>query len=192
MALFFLVIIILTAVKIQNKIYKKYMFHNLTYKCYFSKDEAFEGDEIELIEEFSNAKLLPIPWIKSDFTTSKWLDFAETQSVITDQSRFVASFFVLKSFYHVTRKWKVKCLKRGVFSIEQVSLVACDLFGNHNKSKAVDVHTSIVVLPNPVELEEIDLTARHMIGDVLVTRHLIAQNKLACNCEGKTIDGVSK
>ena len=46
---------------LQNQLYKHYAFKNLTYTCTLSKNECFEGDEIELIEEIVNKKWLPIP-----------------------------------------------------------------------------------------------------------------------------------
>lgn len=172
MVLIFLVVLVLILIKLQNSIYKKSAFDNVGYKCYFSTDTAFEGDLIEFVEEVTNAKFLPVPWFKSDFTTSKWLDFADTQSVIADKSRFVASFFVLKSNHKVVRKWKVKCLKRGVFEVDKVTLVASDLFGNLELSKPIDTNVKITVLPNPLTLEEIEFAPNHLLGDVTVRQHL--------------------
>ena len=174
MALLFCIIALAVVVALQNNLYRRHTFRNMRYRCYFSTDEAYEGDEIELVEELTNAKLLPIPWMKTDFTTSRWLDFAGTRSVVTDDSRFVASFFMLRSYHKVQRRWKVRCTRRGVFEIGRVSLVASDLLGNHVASKAVESGARITVLPDPLQLEDINYSPTRATGDVLVRRSLIS------------------
>lgn len=174
MALVLLALILAAAVLLQNLLYRKNTFRNLSYRCYFSTPEAYEGDEIELVEEIVNRKLLPVPWLRSDFTASKYLDFAGTRSVVTDKERFVVSFFLLKSYHQVTRRWKVRCTKRGVFPISRVSLVATDLLGNCILSRNIPVSASVTVLPDPTLLEQTEYRVRHLTGDVTVRRHLVS------------------
>lgn len=173
MALLFCILAVVLVIGLQNSLYRKYTFRDMRYHCFFTVDEAYEGDEIELIEEITNAKLLPIPWMKTDFTTSKWLDFAGTRSVVTDESRFVSSFFLLRSYHKVQRRWKVRCTRRGVFEIGRVSLVASDLLGNHVASQAVDSGARITVLPDPTLLEDFEYSPTRSTGDVQVRRNVI-------------------
>ena len=116
----FIVLVVLAAVIfwLEGWVYHRFGAKGLEYRCYLSTDEAFEGDEIELVEELTNAKLLPMPWLKAEITASCFLEFAGTQSVVTDQTRFVSSFFSLRGYQKVVRRWKVKCLKFGVYSVE--------------------------------------------------------------------------
>jgi len=172
--LLILLLILLSVFFLQNKLYKGRIFHRLSYRCYFSTDEAYEGDEIELVEEIENRKFLPIPWLRSDFTTSKYLDFAGTRSVITDKDRYVVSFFMLRSYHKVTRRWKVRCTKRGVFSIEKVSLVATDPLGSCVLSRNMAAGASLTVLPNPTLFSDTGYHVRHLTGDVTVRRHLVS------------------
>lgn len=174
MALVILAAVLLLVFWVQNTLYHGRMFRHLSYRCYFSTDEAYEGDEIELVEELENRKLLPVPWLRSDFTTSKFLDFAGTRSVVTDKDRYVVSFFMLKSYHKVTRRWKVRCRRRGVFSIEKVSLVATDPLGNNVFSQNVAIGASLTVLPSPTLFEDTDRHVRHLTGDVTVRRHLVS------------------
>ena len=85
--------ILLAILWLQNWIYRKYALQDVHYRCYLSRDQVYEGDEIELIEELENRKWLPLPWFKTEITASRWLDFAGAQSQLTDKSRFVPSFF---------------------------------------------------------------------------------------------------
>lgn len=168
-ALFIIGVVIL----LQNIAYSKFGMKNVTYECYFSKDEAVEGEEIELVEVVTNRKLLPLPWLKSEIPTSKFLSFADAQSQVTDQSRFVPSFFMLKSYSKLSRRWKVKCLKRGTYPITSVPLVSTDIFGNKSISKAFDVNATLVVLPKPLDYEDISVSSKYFYGDIMVKRFIL-------------------
>ena len=159
---------------LQDLLYRRQAFTGLTYRCYFSTGEAAEGDEITLVEEITNNKFLPLPWLKAEITTSRFLEFAGSQSLVTEDTRFVPSFFMLKSYQKVTRTWKVKCLKRGVYSLHRIVLVATDLLGNVNVSQVVDIGQTLTVLPRPADLTAEFSSHLRMTGDHLVKRHLIA------------------
>ena len=158
---------------LQNQLYKSYAFKNLEYHCTLSTNECYEGDEIELVEEIVNKKWLPLPWLKAEITTSRWLSFAGAQSAVSDHTRFVPSFFSVKGYSRVTRRWKVKCLKRGDFGIEQVVLITTDLLGYSNLSMPGDGKARVLVLPRAIESDEITVTPRYLNGDIMVRRQLL-------------------
>jgi len=169
------VLILLCVVMIaQNLLYRKLAFAGVSYSCRFSTNEAAEGDEITLVEEIVNNKLLPLPWLKAEITTSRFLEFAGSQSLVTEDTRFVPSFFMMRSYQKVTRTWKVKCLKRGVYGMNRIVLVATDLLGNVNASKVMVFDQTLTVLPRPVDLTADFPTHLRMTGDHIVKRHLIA------------------
>lgn len=185
--------IILVIIAVQNYIFKKFSFKNLEYRCYFDTEQAIEGDKILLIEEISNKGWLPLPWLKSEITTSKWLDFAGTQSVVTDESRFVPSFFMVKSYQKITRKWNVTCLKRGEFPIERVVLVSSDLLGNVSLSSKTQVDTSVVVFPAPFTESELTVSPKYFYGEIIVKRHLLEDPFIKSGVrEYSTRDGMNK
>lgn len=173
MEILVLFLIMLLIVVIQAVIFKKLSFTKLHYQCEFSTDEAFEGDTVELVETIYNRKWLTLPWFKSELTTSKWLDFAGSQSSVTYDTRFVPSFFLVKGHKKVVRRWKVNCTKRGVYSIRTVMLVSTDLLGRQTVSKSVDVDSNIMVLPKTFDLSEAFLRARYLEGDFVVRNQIL-------------------
>lgn len=173
MELLAILLIIGAAYWLETVLYRKYAFHKLDYRCYFSTEEAWEGDEITLVEEVVNAKLLPLPWLKAELTTSRWLEFAGSQSLITGETRFVPSFFMMKSHHKVVRSWKVKCLKRGVFHLDKVILISSDLFGRVSLSRPAEPHACVTVLPRPADLELGFQKVHSYSGPVVVRRHLL-------------------
>ncbi|MDD2955416.1 MAG: DUF58 domain-containing protein [Oscillospiraceae bacterium] len=174
MEILVLIVLIAAVVVGQMALYGRRVFRHLEYGCRLDREEAREGDEIEILETVSNRKWLPVPWLKSEITTSRWLDFAGAQSVVTDKTRFVPSFFMVRSYQRVQRAWKVKCLKRGVFSLQSVVLVASDLLGMSSFSQPVELDSEITVLPGELDAAAEFSAPRHLFGEFSVRRNLLA------------------
>lgn len=168
-----LAIIFAASLWLQMFLFCTYAFRKLEYKCEFSVKEAHEGDSIYLVETVYNSKLLPVPWLKVDIHTSRWLGFAGTCSVIAQDNRRVTSSFTLKSFQRTTRKWKLRCLKRGVFTTENVTLVSGDLLNYQIVSMSAPVNASLIVYPEIVDLNEIFIPTSLMQSDKTVRRWII-------------------
>ncbi|MDO5558196.1 MAG: DUF58 domain-containing protein [Oscillospiraceae bacterium] len=172
-----LILIILLVIFVQNRIYAKYAFRNFRYTCSFSVSKATEGDEIEFTEELSNAKLLPLPWLKTELSTSKWLEFSGLSSTVTGNTRLVTSFFSVKSYCKIKRTWKIRCLRRGKFRIENISVIASDILANRKLSCFIDMdelNTEITVLPGINETDYNVLQNSMTSGDIFVSRQLIS------------------
>lgn len=168
-----LVVIALGVITVQSYIFKRFGLNKLEYNCYFSVGEAHEKDEIFLIEEVYNGKLLPVVWLKAELNTSRWLDFAETRSVLAQEDRFVTSSFFLKGHQKVTRRWKLKCIKRGVFHVDRISLVTGDLLGNSVNSKGLYIKPGLMVYPQTIDLDKTFIPVNYLLGDVTVRRWII-------------------
>ena len=64
------------AIILERVIFARYVLRDLTYTVHFSTSEAMEGDTVEIVEEIVNNKRLPVPWVKTELSTSRWLEFA--------------------------------------------------------------------------------------------------------------------
>lgn len=173
MEFFALLLIVLAVILVQNWVFARWGLRDLDYRCSLSTEEAWQYDEIELVETVLNRKWLPAPWLKAEITASRDLDFAGAQSVVTDKSRFVPSFFMVRSYQKVERSWKVRCVRRGEMEIQKIVLVSTDLFGNVSLSRPVEVSAQVLVLPKPFELETMFFAPKSLTGDVVVRRNLL-------------------
>jgi hypothetical protein len=173
MEIFTLFVVIIIAYFGQSLLFQSMVFKNLEYSCEFSTKSAIEGDTIFLVETVQNRKFLPVPWLKADIHSSRWLDFAETSSVVNQDSRRVTSCFFLKSFQKTTRRWKVKCSKRGAFFIDNVTLVGGDLFQYGRESVPVHIGAELMVYPDVIDIEELFAPAKFLQGDNIVKRWII-------------------
>ena len=168
-----IILIVIVVYGVQAIIYRKNAFKKLKYECSFSKEEAYEGDHIELNEVLYNYKALPVPRVKTEIITSSWLDFAGENSEVNRETRFVPSFFYAKSRTKMKRNWKVVCKKRGQYTIDKVSVIAADLFGGGCGSISVNVDAKLLVLPGTVDLSGMFISSRYLQGDHAVRRQLV-------------------
>ncbi len=168
-----LAVIFAVSIWFQIWLFGRHAFTNLEYRCEFSSPEAHEGDSLYLVETVYNKKLLPVPWLKVDIHSSRWLDFAGTCSVVAQDSRRVTSSFILKGYQRVTRRWKLKCLKRGVFTTENVTLVSGDLLNYRVVSAPARVDATLTVYPEIIDLEDVFVPVNFLQGDHIVRRWIV-------------------
>lgn len=168
-----LIAIVIIVLELQAFLFNKFSLLKLDYKCEYSVSEAHEGDDIYFVETVHNNKFLPVPWLKAEIHTSRWLDFAESNSVVAQENRHVTSSFLLRSYQKTTRRWKLKCTKRGVFTTENVSLVWGNIFGYHSCSMPVSVNAKLIVYPEIIDLDETFICANYLQGNTIVRRWII-------------------
>ena len=168
-----LAIIFAASLGFEMWLFRRHSFTGLEYRCEFSRSEAHEGDSLYLVETVYNKKLLPVPWLKVDIHSSRWLDFAGTCSVVAQDSRRVTSSFILKGYQRITRRWKLKCLKRGVFITENVTLVSGDLLNFSVVSIPARVEASLTVYPEIIDLEDVFVPVNFLQSDHIVRRWIV-------------------
>lgn len=168
-----LILIILFVIVMQGWIFNKFVPLRLEYECRFSVTGAHEGDNIFLVETVYNRKILPVPWLKVDIHSSRWLDFAGFHSVVTQDNRRVTSSFYLRGYQRTIRRWKLKCLKRGVFETQNITLTWGDLLGTRINSQPLQVNACLVVYPGIINLDEYFIPINRVQGDTVVKRWII-------------------
>lgn len=166
-------IIVLGVIGLQEWIFGRFVLRKLEYTCDFSAKEAYEGDSLFLVETVHNKKLLPVPWLKVDINSSRWLEYANTKSVVAQEFRYVTSSFFLKGYQKITRKWKLKCLKRGIYAIKSVTLISGDLIGRNTVSVPAEIDAVITVYPALIRLENYFIPVRQLQGDTVVRRWIL-------------------
>lgn len=169
-AVFIILILIILA---QVLLFSKNMFKNFLYTCKFSRAEVFEGESIEMVETVLNGKGLPIPSLRAEITASRFLDFYDTDSLVNEEVRFVPSFFMLKGYQKITRRWDVTCTRRGEHGVRSLVLISTDLLGLKTLSKPIPVDQKVLVLPTPIDLDAYFVSPRLLQGDFVVRRSLV-------------------
>jgi hypothetical protein len=136
---------------------------------------VFAGEEIEMIDEISNNKLLPIPWLRLESKIDHNLQFARKQDHSTEELReeFHRTLFSLLPYQKITRRHKISCLKRGYYELKTVSLTLGDVLGFGETFDRFNAKATVTVYPEIIPIEDIPLPSHSWLGDIMVRRWII-------------------
>ena len=155
---------------LQSKYYSKVSFKKVRYQRRISKSAVFEGESLELIETIANLKLTPLPWVRVESKLSPWLRFRSQENLEIMDDRFHRSVFYLRSYRRITRRYYVKCLRRGYYDLSAATLTAGDLFGLSTTSMETRSDAKLFVYPTILGQDELPDEALRWQGDVSVKR----------------------
>lgn len=176
-----LILLLGAVISLSARLLRRFGFSRLTYSLAFSAEEVTEGDTVILTETVCSAKLLPLPWVKAELTTSSHLHFAARQSSVSGETRFVSSFFSLRPYRRIERRWKVTCTQRGEFTVSHAVLILSDLFGSDELSRPFpDACAFIRVLPAVRELSLPDTLPEQLTGELIRQRSLMPDRLAFC------------
>ena len=174
MILLVLLLCVVGILMLSHSLIRRFGYKNLTYTLAFSDSEVFEGETVTLTETICSRKLIPLPWVKAELTTHASLMFATRQSAVSEDTRFVSSFFCLFPYRRIERHWKVTCTKRGMFTVTHAVLVLNDLFGAAELSRLIpEAHAELTVLPARRHTGIPDAFPQQIMGEVIRRRMLI-------------------
>ncbi len=173
MSIIILVLIIIAAVAIEEKIYERHWYKGLRVKIGFSNDKAVEGGETELYEIVEYAGRLPLPWLSVKFQASKELMLPNTANVKVTDYYYREDVFAIHPGERITRRLPVTCSRRGVHRVHSVDLISTDMLMCGRLVANRGGSTSIVVYPRTVDLEQLSYNARRVLGDYITKRNLV-------------------
>ncbi|MEK5396856.1 DUF58 domain-containing protein [Paenibacillus sp. FSL K6-2859] len=148
----------------------------LSYTRYFSTKVAYEGDNLEMIEEIVNAKLLPLPWLRLESSIARGLAFGSQDNLGISTGEIYQnhiSLFFLKSYRHIKRRHQVICERRGIYRLESVTMTTGDPFGLIRKNKTYPLQLELLVYPNLLNLDDLPLPIHSWLGELPVKRWIV-------------------
>ena len=145
----------------------------LSYTRRFSRTAAYEGEEAEMIEVIRNDRLFFIPWLRAESRISPYLRLGRQENLAVSGERYHKSIFTLRPFQQITRRHRVRLLRRGDYDVGNVSLTAGDLLGFGGKGLEMHAAARILVYPRLLNERDIPLPVSRLQGDLIVRRHYI-------------------
>ena len=155
---------------IQRRIYKRYWDAGLNMRLSFSSREAFEGERLELLEELTNAKPLPLPWINAKFQISRNLIFAGADNNNVSDYYYQNDLFSVGMYQKVTRRLGFECGRRGFYSIKSMDLGSSSIMISDKLIKSVSCSADLTVLPRPAPFSSLEPAFRQLQGDIEIRR----------------------
>lgn len=157
---------------LQRLLYRCFWNVNLSVNLAFSKDRAVEGETLSLKESITNRKLLPVPMVYLKFKVSRYLKFQDgDQREITDYYNR-NELFSLLMYQRITRTLPFQCTKRGVYCIQNGSIVGSGLLLTEEYFDEIKTDASLVVYPRSVDMELFYHRFETLLGTVATQRFI--------------------
>ena len=157
----------------QKLIYQRLWAAHLRVSVGFGMGHIFEGEQGELKEVIENRKRLPLAMLKVKFKTDRNLLFGNEKGSRTTDQYYRNDVFRVGGGERVTRTLKFQGGKRGYYTIDEISLVASDLFFLSQFVEEHSVRTELYVYPKPFNSERLRQSLVHLNGEMLTRRHLL-------------------
>ena len=155
---------------IQNMIFLRRGLINIAYKRRFSSSFAYVGENINMVEEISNNKVLPVPWLKIESRMPKALSFGELDDLTISGEMYHKSVFFMGSFRKITRTHFVSCVKRGRCDLSSVSMSAGSLLGLMNIGQELSLNAQISIYPRLLSFNDVPKLSKQLLGEIIVRR----------------------
>lgn len=177
MILFWFIVAAIVIVSIQSHIFKRFVLRRISYERRFTKKSCFSGDQVELIEEMSSAKWLPVPWLRVESQLSTHLHFKQLDNFSVSSGQLYQnhkSFFSLAPYTKITRTHHITCAKRGWYKLQTVTLTGGDPLGLVRVSKQMMLSGELLVYPKPAQIPIDELSYHSWFGDQSIRRWIIS------------------
>ncbi len=158
---------------LQKLLYEKLWEKSLYVSVSFGKDPVFEGEQGELKEIIENRKRLPLSMLKVKFKTDRHLIFGNEKGSRTTDQYYRNDVFRIGGGERVTRTLKFQGGRRGYYTIDEISLVASDLFFLGQLVTDRPAKTEVYVYPRPYDEARLRQSLVRMNGEMLSRRHLL-------------------
>ncbi len=156
-------------------LWSRYSLSEVTYRRRFSVERLFFGEQTELLLEVTNAKPLPLAWLRSEDDIPDALALAPDERVrhYLASRRVLVNLFSLGLYQRVIRRYTVTGTQRGAWKFGPAKLVCGDIFGFRIRHQEFADTTLLLVYPRLYELPELGLDARHPFGGHQTRNRLI-------------------
>ncbi len=171
----FLMTLLLAIVGGASYLWTKYCLAGVSYRRRFGATRLFYGEETDLDVEITNAKPLPLAWLRADD------GFPEDVKLLNGRLRYshlprrrrLVNLLSLRWYEMVTRHYRLKAVQRGAWEFGPLELESGDIFGLALKAKQLPETETLIVYPKIVPITDLGLPARHPFGDYKTTHRLI-------------------
>ena len=156
------------------RLWAHHLFSGVEFSQRLSTQRGFTGDEVTLEVQLANLKILPLPWLRVSIEVPGELSFAAgpTARGSSSNRRTLSFGLALGPYHRVTRRYTLRCDRRGFYTFGPTKVEAGDLFGFFRREVRFEQREHLTVYPRMVPLEKLSIPSKELFGDVRVRRHL--------------------
>lgn len=172
MNLFVFLLVLAAVIGTYGAVLRGFGMKGLTCRRRFSARAVFEGQETELVEVVSNDRPLLMPWLRLESRVSPYVRFGRQENLDVKGEMYHRSLFTLMPYQRITRRHRVRLLRRGVYDVGNVTLTVGDAVGQMQFTVEQQMSAPIIVYPRLLEDDETPEPLTRLVGEMTVERQL--------------------
>lgn len=158
---------------VQTALFSKYWNYRLNVSVKFLQTHLSEGDTAVLEECIENRKWLPMPMVTLKFNLSKsFLEKDAIESKLSDHYNRNDIFSILMC-QRVRRKIDFICRRRGVYRIENLSVMANDFFFVNSFVQGLESDSQLTVYPKMAVMPQFIELYQNVYGDIITKQFMM-------------------
>lgn len=163
------------ALAVIPELWYRFCFAGVVYRRQLGERRVFFGETIPLRLSAENRKVLPLPWleVEDEFPEALGLQGGKLAPHHKPRRVLLATALSLWWFQRVSRRYQVRCVARGVFTLGPVRLRSGDPFGLLTREQRFEELDTLLVYPPILPVERFGLPSRHPFGEQAAQRRLL-------------------
>ena len=156
-----------------SRLWARYSLNRLDCEFALSSSRAFTGDAIELAVRVTNWKGLPLPWVSVLQEIPREVTVVEEvgRRSLDPERATIRSDFSLGWYHRITRKYTLRCDRRGHFTLGPSTIRSGDLFGLYTQLAEIEPHGDLTIYPRVLPVSYSRALSREPHGSIRAKRH---------------------
>ncbi len=148
-------------------LWNRYALCNIGYRRMMSEHRAFLGEIITITLEVTNAKWLPVPWLRIDDEYPLALTVLDQELQLSTKAdvAFLRTLLSLRWFERVQWRHEIRCDHRGFYPIGPVHFRSGDMFGLFLTETDLEQPDWLIIYPEVKPLLGLQLPPRDPMGE---------------------------
>ncbi len=160
-----LLIGVLVIMLISRTIYRRLWEKNLSVKFSFGQSYVYAGEVVQLKEIIENRKRMPVSPLEVRFRVKKGLRFQDMDNTSVSDYVYKRDIYALLGKQRITRSLEILCQKRGLYAIEDVSVVSYSLLQEQTYRKGLDANAQIYVYAKRTNVADVLRASEQLLGE---------------------------
>ena len=158
-----------------SALWARYCLSGIGYRRLLASPRLNFGEETELTVEITNAKPLPLAWLRlqDEWPPEVPLLTGQLEDSYKPERLLLENWLAMRWYERVRRVYRLRGAQRGVYTFGPLELKSGDLFGFRSRSGAQETTDSLLVYPKLVPLDQWRLPSGRPLGEALAPRRLI-------------------
>ncbi len=146
-------------------IYRRLWEKDLAVDLSFAQSYVYAGESAQLKEKIENYKRMPVAPLEVRFRIKRGIHFQETDNTSVSDYVYKRDIYALLGRQRITRTLQMECDKRGVYDIEDVSMVTYSLLHEDTYRKKADTDAKIYVYAKRTNVEDVLRAGENLMGE---------------------------